>query len=291
MASRLDLIRNQIEENNPESGLLVMSDKQLLGVLHQQKYSKRDYNEFESFMLKALPQEQLPEKESPYNYGWGQKVYKSLFGAFGEKGPFGYLPEEVRKTTAGIPQNIAEGTANLLEDLKLKGKVPESVRKGANDLLTYTSQVLAGPELVNAQQTEAGVRGVVEDPDTLAGTLAKEVGSFAVPYAGSMKVFNSIGKTIDAQKIKKFQKLYQGANVKKIKPRFPKTLAATKMLASGEIASQWVIDPETAVVGQFIGDMVGDDNEMLSNLIDYVTADKIKALEKTELLYYLMDCF
>lgn len=278
MASRLDLIRNQIQENNPESGLLVMSDKQLLGVLHQQKYSKRDYNEFESFMLQTLPQEQLPEKESPYNYGWGQKVYKSLFGAFGEKGPLGYLPEEVRKTAAGVPQNIAEGTANLLEDLKLKGKVPESVRKGANDLLTYTSQVLAGPELVNAQQTEAGVRGVVEDPDTLAGTLAKEVGSFAVPYAGSMSVLNGIGKVIDAQKIKKFQKLYQGANVKKIKPRFPKTLAATKMLASGEIASQWVIDPETAVVGQFIGDMVGDDNEMLSNLIDYVTADKNKSV-------------
>lgn len=278
MASRLDLIRNQIEENNPESGLLVMSDKQLLGVLHQQKYSKRDYNEFESFMLQALPQEQLPEKESPYNYGWGQKVYKSLFGAFGEKGPLGYLPEEVRKTAAGVPQNIAEGTANLLEDLKLKGKVPESVRKGANDLLTYTSQVLAGPELVNAQQTEAGVRGVVEDPDTLAGTLAKEVGSFAAPYAGSMKVFNSIGKTIDAQKIKKFQKLYQGANVKKIKPRFPKTLAATKMLASGEIASQWVIKPEDAALGQFLGNIVGDDYETLSTLIDYVTADENKSV-------------
>jgi len=53
MASRLELIRNQIKENNPNSGLLAMSDQQLVGYLHTNKYSDKTYDAVSYTHLRA----------------------------------------------------------------------------------------------------------------------------------------------------------------------------------------------------------------------------------------------
>ena len=194
MASRLDLIREQIEENNPNSGLLVMSDDQLISYIHTNKFNKEDYDKFRSDLLSNVNIPPQNEIENPYQQGWGEKVYQSMFGAFGEKGPLGMYPKEVRRTVAGIPQNIAEGSAKLLDFLRLKDKAPESVRKSAEEFVNFTTTTLAGPELMKD--------GKVEDPETLTGTLVKELGSIAVPYAGSLKTLNAIEKALEARKIK-----------------------------------------------------------------------------------------
>ena len=268
MTSRLDLIKEQIEQNNPNSGLLAMSDDELISYIHTNKFNKEDYDKFKNDLLSSVDIPQQNEIENPYQQGWGEKVYQSMFGAFGEKGPLGMYPKEVRRTVAGIPQNIAEGSAKLLDFLRLKDKAPESVRKSAEEFVNFTTTTLAGPELMKD--------GKVEDPETLTGTLVKELGSFAVPYAGSLKALNAAQKATEARKIKKINETLQGARVKKIKPKFPKTLAATKVLASGEIASQFVIDPEDAIVGEFLGNYIGDDQETLKQVIDFVTADADK---------------
>ena len=268
MASRLELIRNQIKENNPNSGLLAMSDQQLVGYLHTNKYSDKTYDELQQHLLGNIKQDKDEEIENPYQQGWGQKVYQSLFGAVGDKGLLPLAPKEVRRSIGGIPQNIAEGTSSLFDFLKLKDKTPDAVKKSAQEFAKFTSTAIAGPELMS--------EGQVEEPTTATGSLVKELGTFAIPYAGSMKLLGAGQKVLEARKINKLQKAYQDSRIVRLKPKFPKTLAATKMLASGEIASQWVIKPEDAFFGELLGQMVGDDNEQLSELLDFVTADKDK---------------
>ena len=268
MASRLELIRNQIKENNPNSGLLAMSDQQLVGYLHTNKYSDKTYDELQQHLLGNIKQDKDEEIENPYQQGWGQKVYQSLFGAVGDKGLLSLAPKEVRRSIGGIPQNIAEGTSALFDFLKLKDKTPDAVKKSAQEFANFTSTAIAGPELMS--------EGQVEEPTTVTGSLVKELGTFAIPYAGSMKLLGAGQKVLEAKKINKLQKAYQDSRIVRLKPKFPKTLAATKMLASGEIASQWVIKPEDAFFGELLGQMVGDDNEQLSELLDFVTADKDK---------------
>ena len=266
MASRLELIRNQIKENNPNSGLLAMSDQQLVGYLHTNKYSDKTYDELQQHLLGNIKQDKDEEIENPYQQGWGQKVYQSLLGPVGTLLPI--APKEVRRSLGGIPQNLAEGTSDLFDFLKLKDKTPDVIKKGAQEFVNFTSTALVGPELMS--------EGKVEEPTTVTGSLVKELGTFAIPYAGSMKLLGAGQKVLEARKINKLQKAYKDSRIVRLKPRFPKTLAATKMLASGEIASQWVIKPEDAIVGQFLGQIVGDDNEQLSELLDFVTADKDK---------------
>ena len=120
MASRLELIRNQIKENNPNSGLLAMSEQQLVGYLHTNKYSDKTYDELQQHLLGNIKQDKDEEIENPYQQGWGQKVYQSLFGAVGDKGLLPLAPKEVRRSIGGIPQNIAEGTSSLFDFFKTK---------------------------------------------------------------------------------------------------------------------------------------------------------------------------
>ena len=280
MSTPLDNIKDNIYSNNKESDLLLLNDKELLLKVYnnkdiQKKYSS--FDEFSSFMTTDISKNKtkFEEQQSPYNYSWAEKVQESLFGALPDKSLFGIYPESIRKSVTAIPASTVQGAGALINTLTGK-KIPENVQKAASDYSTFLAQTLVGESLVETQTGNNIKIGKPVEPSSLSGQLIRDTGELLLGGGAAKGVIGLTGKGVEALRYKKLNEVYQGARIKTIKPRYPKTVAATKVLAAGEVGTQVALNPEDAVIGEMLGNFIGNDEGTLKSLLNYVTADSNK---------------
>ncbi len=174
--------------------------------------------------------------------------------------------KEVKRTGAGIAsQVVREGIelSRLLTDPS-----QEEIFK-TEDFLEQLYSGIVGKE--NVIRTQRGDKEVVTiaEPESTAGQITRDIGSFAVSMAGLGK----ITKPLQALNV-----------VQKVKTVAPKTVATAGLVARGETAAQLSLNPYEENLANVLGDMI-DDNQVgvLSNLEKYMLEPIKSSQEKTEL--------
>lgn len=284
MANNISEIREEIRSKDETNPLLLLGDDQLKERLYnnsdslQEKYT--DYASFQKTFGEAdkIIERQKYLKESPFNYS----ITKKLADVFeGDNLKLLRARQKLKLQTplsAGVSDTLS-GVGSILEDYTPVGRLPDRVKAGFADAFSLSKGVLFGQDNLVTEDEDGYKKSVVAPENTITNTLVRGGSSLAVPYGGTLRAFNYADKFRQASKIKKAQKLFPDSTVKSVKSvpsKYPITKLAAKTLVASEVSSQVAINPENALVGNFIGKFIGDDKETLQTLIEYVSADESK---------------
>lgn len=174
--------------------------------------------------------------------------------------------QEVKRTTAGVgSQVIREG----IELYRMFDKPTEEELQSTEQFLENLYEKTVGEE--NVTRVQRGDREVVTiaEPESSAGKIARDIGSFTATMVGAGKI------TKPLQFVKSFQK---------VKAVAPKTTSALGFTARGEVATQLSINPYEENLANIIGSMIDDDSEGWASDLENYLLDPIKSdKDKTEL--------
>jgi hypothetical protein len=281
MASELNKIRQEIYDTYKDSKYLAMSDNDLAINLYRTDKYKDKFSSFEEFNVyinkdadgKKTP---LEDRKSPYNSSNIEKIQESLFGALPDQSIFGFAPESFRKTVGAVVPNVAQSIGSIVTSVDdyAGGVIPQSVREGAADYSTSLATLLAGKSQIQTKvDPETGSKiGVVNPKTSGLGTVVREIGEFSLASP-----FKTVGVLTDAMKAKKLKKIQEKIpSATRLSSKYSRRYDIGKYLVAGEIGSQVSMTPEEAVIGNMLGDFIGDDKGMLTKLVDYVSADANK---------------
>ena len=281
MASELNKIRQEIYDTYKDSKYLAMSDNDLAINLYRTDKYKDKFSSFEEFNVyinkdadgKKTP---LEDRQSPYNSSNIEKIQESLFGALPDQSIFGFAPESFRKTVGAVVPNVAQSLGSIVTSVDdyAGGVIPQSVREGAADYSTSLATLLAGKSQIQTKvDPETGSKiGVVNPKTSGLGTVVREIGEFSLASP-----FKTVGVLTDAMKAKKLKKIQEKIpSATRLSSKYNRRYDVGKYLVAGEIGSQVSMTPEEAVIGNMLGDFIGDDKGMLTKLVDYVSADANK---------------
>lgn len=281
MASELNKIRQEIYDTYKDSKYLAMSDNDLALNLYRTDKYKDKFSSFEDFNVyinkdadgKKTP---LEDRKSPYNSSNIEKIQESLFGALPDQSIFGFAPESFRKTVGAVVPNVAQSIGSIVTSVDdyAGGVIPQSVREGAADYSTSLATLLAGKSQIQTKvDPETGSKiGVVNPKTSGLGTVVREIGEFSLASP-----FKTVGVLTDAMKARKLKKIQEKIpSATRLSSKYSRRYDIGKYLVAGEIGSQVSMTPEEAVIGNMLGDFIGDDKGMLTKLVDYVSADANK---------------
>lgn len=281
MASELNKIRQEIYDTYKDSKYLAMSDNDLALNLYRTDKYKDKFSSFEDFNVyinkdadgKKTP---LEDRKSPYNSSNIEKIQESLFGALPDQSIFGFAPESFRKTVGAVVPNVAQSIGSIVTSVDdyAGGVIPQSVREGAADYSTSLATLLAGKSQIQTKvDPETGSKiGVVNPKTSGLGTVVREIGEFSLASP-----FKTVGVLTDAMKARKLKKIQEKIpSATRLSSKYSRRYDIGKYLVAGEIGSQVSMTPEEAVIGNMLGDFIGDDKGTLTKLVDYVSADANK---------------
>jgi len=281
MANNINEIREEIRSKDDTNPLLLLGDDQLKERLYNNSDSLQEkYIDYASFQATFNKTDKIIEskkdlKESPFNYNITKK-FADVFE--GDNLKLLRARQKLKLQTpmsAGVSDTIS-GVGSILEDYTPVGRLPDKVKAGFADVFSLSKSVLFGQDNLLTEDEDGYKKSIVAPENTTANTIVRGGSSLAVPYMGTLKVFNYADKFRQASKIKKVQKLFPDSTVKSVASKYPITKEVVKTLAASEVSAQVAINPESAFMGNKIGKFIGDDKETLQTLIEYVSADESK---------------
>ncbi len=305
-------LRQDIYSNNPNDFLLTLKDDELLMELYysnspayakssekiRNKYKSYDdwYNSFDLKTKSATDIKKEKElKESPFNTSFVKSI-ADKYQAIGSP-KISVRPADMLKNLALIQYslkpnsfgkpNIIEGIAGdtqdavgTLLDFATLGKAKGPVGQTVADLGTLTKQMVIGPEKLEtvrestpgkAQEEFKTTRVIPQE--TFAGNITRNIGGYMVPFTGALKTLKA-----GTQATKFGKKLLESK---------PKITGGLQLYGATAITDQLVVDPEHAFMGQVLGNAVGEDKELLQDVLSYVTAspDKTEGENRVAVLF------
>jgi hypothetical protein len=305
-------LRQDIYNNNPNDFLLTLKDDELLMELYysnspayakssekiRNKYKSYDdwYNSFDLKTKSATDIKKEKElKESPFNTSFVKSI-ADKYQAIGSP-KISVRPADMLKNLALIQYslnpnsfgkpNIIEGIAGdtqdavgTLLDFATLGKAKGPVGQTIADLGTLTKQMVIGPEKLEtvreptpgkAQEEFKTTRVIPQE--TFAGNITRNIGGYMVPFTGALKTLKA------GTQVTKFGK--------KLLESKPKITGGLQLYGATAITDQLVVDPEHAFMGQVLGNAVGEDKELLQDVLSYVTAspDKTEGENRVAVLF------
>ena len=281
MANNISEIREEIRSKDETNPLLLLGDDQLKEKLYnnsnslQEKY--KDYASFQETFIQSDKgiKSKKDLEESPFNYTITKKI-ADVFESDSLKLIRARNKQKLERPIAAGVSDTISGVGSILEDYTPVGFLPDQIKAGFADAFSLSKGIVFGQDSLVTEDEDGYKKTVVAPEDTTTEAVIRGGSSLAVPYAGTIKAFNYLDKFRQATKIKKVQKLFPDSKVKSVASKYPITKAAVKTIAASEVSSQISITPETAFMGNKIGEFIGDDKETLQTLIDYVSADESK---------------
>lgn len=305
-------LRQDIYNNNPNDFLLTLKDDELLMELYysnspayakssekiRNKYKSYDdwYNSFDLKTKSATDIKKEKElKESPFNTSFVKSI-ADKYQAIGSP-KISVRPADMLKNLALIQYslnpnsfgkpNIIEGIAGdtqdavgTLLDFATLGKAKGPVGQTIADLGTLTKQMVIGPEKLEtvreptpgkAQEEFKTTRVIPQE--TFAGNITRNIGGYMVPFTGALKTLKA-----GTQATKFGKQLLESK---------PKITGGLQLYGATAITDQLVVDPEHAFMGQVLGNAIGEDKELLQDVLSYVTAspDKTEGENRVAVLF------
>ena len=305
-------LRQDIYSNNPNDFLLTLKDDELLMELYysnspayakssekiRNKYKSYDdwYNSFDLKTKSATDIKKEKElKESPFNTSFVKSIADKYQAIGSPKIPtsgsdvlknLALIKYSMNPSSFGKP-NIIEGIAGdtqdavgTLLDFATLGKAKGPVGQTVADLGTLTKQMVIGREKLEtvreptpgkAQEEFKTTRVIPQE--TFAGNITRNIGGYMVPFTGALKTLKA-----GTQATKFGKKLLESK---------PKITGGLQLYGATAITDQLVVDPEHAFMGQVLGNAVGEDKELLQDVLSYVTAspDKTEGENRVALLF------
>ena len=281
MANNISEIREEIRSKDETNPLLLLGDDQLKEKLYNNSNSLQEkYKDYASFQETFIQSDKRIKRkkdleESPFNYTITKKIADVFEGDSLKLIRARNKQKLERPIAAGVSDTIS-GVGSILEDYTPVGFLPDQIKAGFADAFSLSKGIVFGQDSLVTEDEDGYKKTVVAPENTTIEAVIRGGSSLAVPYAGTIKAFNYLDKFRQATKIKKVQKLFPDSKVKSVASKYPITKAAVKTIAASEVSSQISITPETAFMGNKIGEFIGDDKETLQTLIDYVSADESK---------------
>ena len=305
-------LRQDIYNNNPNDFLLTLKDDELLMELYysnspayakssekiRNKYKSYDdwYNSFDLKTKSATDIKKEKElKESPFNTSFVKSIADKYQEAGSPKIPtsgsnilknLALIKYSINPSSFGKP-NIIEGIAGdtqdavgTLLDFATLGKAKGPVGQTIADLGTLTKQMVIGREKLEtvreptpgkAQEEFKTTRVIPQE--TFAGNITRNIGGYMVPFTGALKTLKA-----GTQATKFGKQLLESK---------PKITGGLQLYGATAITDQLVVDPEHAFMGQVLGNAVGEDKELLQDVLSYVTAspDKTEGENRVAVLF------
>ena len=305
-------LRQDIYSNNPNDFLLTLKDDELLMELYysnspayakssekiRNKYKSYDdwYNSFDLKTKSATDIKKEKElKESPFNTSFVKSIADKYQAIGSPKIPtsgsdvlknLALIKYSMNPSSFGKP-NIIEGIAGdtqdavgTLLDFATLGKAKGPVGQTVADLGTLTKQMVIGREKLEtvreptpgkAQEEFKTTRVIPQE--TFAGNITRNIGGYMVPFTGTLKFLKA-----GTQATKFGKKLLESK---------PKITGGLQLYGATAITDQLVNTPEHAFMGQVLGNAIGEDKELLQDVLSYVTAspDKTEGENRVALLF------
>jgi len=192
------------------------------------------------------------------------------------------LPE-YRRVAAGISETLVGGTADLVEfgiELARGKPLPETVKQTKRDTISGALQNIFGQDIFTVTEDEDGIKYYSpQKPKTTVGTAAEVVGEIAASYVGGKKIIETGAKKLFT-KPKEFIPTTGKASAARLAAQRAERLKNSGIaLASAELSTQVVLKPEDARLANLLGEAIGDNDNLLGDVIDMLEASD----DKTEL--------
>ena len=188
---------------------------------------------------------------------------------------------EWRRVYTNIFDELATGSAQFLRDatkLTTAGKITgpflpsdQEIQDGVNKVL---NNELTGDIYDKIIDEKGNVTYQLQDPKTTAGSITSTIGSIAAAMYGSKKGIVQPAKNLYT-KIKGVPTPKRGRPSKAdIKKR--KLLKGAETLGTAELGAQiiWADDPEVLLVGNYLSNAFGNDDNLVADLFKYLDADE-----------------
>ena len=282
MVNNVTKIRENIYSKDSTSSLLALSDDELLKTLYKENnVAKEKYKTYEDFKNTFNDISKRDKKKelatSPYNLSPFKKIADKATGIL-QTNPLArkISANPLNRIAAGTASDLISASGNLIDKVTF-GKIPEGIKKIANDATTFSRQAVLGKENVIFEEKDGIKSSDMVAEKSAVGSLTRGVAGFAIPYTGALKLLQGVDALNKAKKLKKIKKLFPDVAGVRLKTKADSlTKKSLQFVAAGEIASQIMIKPEDAFMGNTLGDWISEDRETLQTVLSYVSADKDK---------------
>ena len=183
--------------------------------------------------------------------------------------------ESTQRTVAGAASDVGRETlslANLVADKTGIYDVDDELLERQEEFIKVGLESLVGEESV--ETVDRGGRKVskIKEPEYAGGEIIRDMSAILGSVFVGTKGVDKIGKL--AAKTNSGKKVVDTLNATKA------TRAATKFgkaTVAGEVGVQFSVNPYEARVANILGEFVGEDQEALNSIIEYLEADDNKS--------------